>query len=250
MAATSVEPTFQQLEPQIKAALAKTAETNSDAQVEAEVANVKQTTQAALANSSVQADPAKAESAMLQICATQAEAERFIAAPGLVLSSKGLTLDQFLKGAADGATGQASASAAAAARDDVGGPAAAAAAALPAISIDVRIWGFSLHLPHQVVAGVNAGTVGVTALGSMVRVALTSGGGWVATAIGAGSGPAAAVFAAVVIIKVAEFVAADELGGDAGVWVPITWLQVPTLPFPGLAAVWIHPLPGSWNPAG
>jgi hypothetical protein len=32
-----------------------------------------------------------------------------------------------------------------------------------------------------------------------------------------------------------------------GVWVPITWFQLPTLPFPAIAAAWIHPLPSTWD---
>jgi hypothetical protein len=46
-------------------------------------------------------------------------------------------------------------------------------------------------------------------------------------------------------IKAAEFNLMDR---GQGVWVPITWLQLPLLPFPAMAAAWIHPFPAEWAP--
>jgi hypothetical protein len=118
-----------------------------------------------------------------------------------------------------------------------------------AMSLHVHWYGFELFFPHA--------TVDMLAGGSGAYAAIVAGLGGVFAGAEAslpviltsllGSNPVGAAIATGIIAKAAEFVAMDYAGGNTGIWLPVSWLQVPMLPFPALAATWIHPIPGTWH---
>src|SRR5262245_48938717 len=81
------------------------------------------------------------------------------------------------------------------------GAVAAAAASPPIVRLSVRWWGISLHLSHDCLTAIQAGSVGATALAGLIGKALLSGGGWITAAAGASLGPIAAAIAAIVVAK-------------------------------------------------
>lgn len=185
------------------------------------------------------------ETLLKAVQSDEAMAQRFALEPGKVLAEHGATLQQFHAYFMQLSGQQPPLGPGAAIR-----PAAIAAAAEPPpplVSVSIKPWGISLHFSHSCLTAIESGSLGVAALGGAVQAAITSGAGWITAAIAAGSGPIGAIVAGVVFAKIAEFVAVDALSNFSGCWVPVTWLQLPTLALPGLALVYIHPLPASWG---
>lgn len=97
-------------------------------------------------------------------------------------------------------------------------------------SVETKWWGFDIELSHQDVTDLcSAGSLagGIAAL----------------TGALAGTGPlapVAGVLAAGLAIKAAEFQLVDR--GD-GVYVPISWIQIPLATTPAGVAAFIHPFP-------
>lgn len=115
------------------------------------------------------------------------------------------------------------------------------------------LWsGVHIYIGHDTMLRIEGGAIGVEGLGGLIAVGLKGSADAFAIALVNMFGPISAAIAAGIVLKAAEFLAADLMSAEQGVWLPITWPQFPALTLPGLAAVYIHPLPADapLNPWG
>jgi hypothetical protein len=115
------------------------------------------------------------------------------------------------------------------------------------VTTGLHWWGFDIYLPSTVVTLTGGGSAAIGTIAGLIGKGFTAERlGTTLTAL-IGGGEVTAILAAGIVAKTAELVAMNYAGGNNGIWLPVSWVQVPAMTNPGWVAMYIHPLPGPWH---